>query len=345
MHVAVADSGHLQRLVVDHLATRPEVGHAQTHLIFDRPLVAPVRPTAADQSAATRSGRCACRRARPRSGSGISLPARNGLGPGSAQHRNPSGRRLPDSLGMQRPRQRLDAVDESRAGPHDEGRRVDRHDGPTGKPVTHNRSLLTAAPRPNPHGATTTTSAGNAVSSSQLAATERPPSAPPSGSPPASRTSSGTQCPGRKGGSTHSSINTRGRGRPATAAPPRRGARAASRPPLQHGRRPHRPLNPLPPSSHLAPPPPPPPPPPFPLLPPPPPPLLLSSPSPPPPPPPPPPPFPPLLPPLLPLPPPFTPPPPPPPASPLSPCASLAQSPPPPPPIPLPSPSLPLSPS
>jgi DNA-binding Lrp family transcriptional regulator len=57
VHVAVADSGHLQRLIVDHLATRPEVGHAQTHLIFDRPLVAPVRPTAADQSAAIHSGR------------------------------------------------------------------------------------------------------------------------------------------------------------------------------------------------------------------------------------------------------------------------------------------------
>jgi DNA-binding Lrp family transcriptional regulator len=48
IHVAVADSAHLQRLIVDHLATRPEVGHAQTHLIFDRPLLAPVRPTPAD---------------------------------------------------------------------------------------------------------------------------------------------------------------------------------------------------------------------------------------------------------------------------------------------------------
>jgi hypothetical protein len=34
---------------VDHLATRPEVGHAQTHLIFDRPMVAPVRPTPTDR--------------------------------------------------------------------------------------------------------------------------------------------------------------------------------------------------------------------------------------------------------------------------------------------------------
>lgn len=44
VQVAVADSAHLQRLIVDHLATRAEVGHAQTHLIFDRPLTAPVRP-------------------------------------------------------------------------------------------------------------------------------------------------------------------------------------------------------------------------------------------------------------------------------------------------------------
>lgn len=44
VHVAVPDSAHLHRLIVDHLATRPEVGHCQTHLIFDRPLVAPVRP-------------------------------------------------------------------------------------------------------------------------------------------------------------------------------------------------------------------------------------------------------------------------------------------------------------
>jgi DNA-binding Lrp family transcriptional regulator len=44
LHVAVADSAHLHRLIVDHLATRPEVGHAQTHLIFDRPMTSPVRP-------------------------------------------------------------------------------------------------------------------------------------------------------------------------------------------------------------------------------------------------------------------------------------------------------------
>jgi DNA-binding Lrp family transcriptional regulator len=51
VHVAVADSGHLHRLIVDHLTTRSEVGHAQTHLIFDRPLLAPVRPTPADTRA------------------------------------------------------------------------------------------------------------------------------------------------------------------------------------------------------------------------------------------------------------------------------------------------------
>ncbi|OLT11692.1 ArsR family transcriptional regulator [Pseudonocardia sp. CNS-139] len=44
VHVAVRDSAALHRLIVDHLTTRPEVGHAQTHLIFDRPVVAPVRP-------------------------------------------------------------------------------------------------------------------------------------------------------------------------------------------------------------------------------------------------------------------------------------------------------------
>jgi DNA-binding Lrp family transcriptional regulator len=49
LHVAVADSAHLQRLIIDDLATRPEVGHAQTHLIFDRPMVSPVRPTPTDQ--------------------------------------------------------------------------------------------------------------------------------------------------------------------------------------------------------------------------------------------------------------------------------------------------------
>jgi DNA-binding Lrp family transcriptional regulator len=49
LHVAVTDSGHLHRLIVDHLTTRPEVGHAQTHLIFDRPRVSPVRPTPAEQ--------------------------------------------------------------------------------------------------------------------------------------------------------------------------------------------------------------------------------------------------------------------------------------------------------
>ena len=49
VHVAVTDSAHLHRLIVDHFTTRPEVGHAQTHLIFDRPMVSPVRPTPADR--------------------------------------------------------------------------------------------------------------------------------------------------------------------------------------------------------------------------------------------------------------------------------------------------------
>ncbi|MEJ3655195.1 Lrp/AsnC family transcriptional regulator [Actinomycetes bacterium KLBMP 9759] len=49
VHVAVRDSGELQRLIVDHLVSRHEVGHAQTYLIFDRPHLSPIRPTAADQ--------------------------------------------------------------------------------------------------------------------------------------------------------------------------------------------------------------------------------------------------------------------------------------------------------
>ena len=43
LHVAVPDSTHLHRVLVDRLAARPEVGHCQTHLIFGRPVVAPVR--------------------------------------------------------------------------------------------------------------------------------------------------------------------------------------------------------------------------------------------------------------------------------------------------------------
>jgi DNA-binding Lrp family transcriptional regulator len=43
LHVAVTDSAHLQRLIIDALASRPEVGHCQTHLIFGRPTTAPVR--------------------------------------------------------------------------------------------------------------------------------------------------------------------------------------------------------------------------------------------------------------------------------------------------------------
>lgn len=55
LHVAVSDSADLQRIIVDHLATRPEVGHAQTHLIFDHPLTAPVRPR--DDPATSHRGR------------------------------------------------------------------------------------------------------------------------------------------------------------------------------------------------------------------------------------------------------------------------------------------------
>lgn len=43
LHVAVSDSADLQRIIMDQLATRPEVGHAQTYLIFNRPFTAPVR--------------------------------------------------------------------------------------------------------------------------------------------------------------------------------------------------------------------------------------------------------------------------------------------------------------
>lgn len=55
VQVAVADTAHLQRLIIDHLATRPEVGHAQTHLIFDRPLTAPVRPLPGDRDGRRRT--------------------------------------------------------------------------------------------------------------------------------------------------------------------------------------------------------------------------------------------------------------------------------------------------
>ncbi|EHB45868.1 transcriptional regulator, AsnC family [Mycolicibacterium rhodesiae JS60] len=47
IHVAVTDSEHLQQLIMDHLATRPEVGHAQTHLIYGAPIRTPVRPAPA----------------------------------------------------------------------------------------------------------------------------------------------------------------------------------------------------------------------------------------------------------------------------------------------------------
>ena len=43
LHVAVGDSRDLQSVIVDHLATRPEVVHAQTHLVFGSPHLAPVR--------------------------------------------------------------------------------------------------------------------------------------------------------------------------------------------------------------------------------------------------------------------------------------------------------------
>ncbi|NEE04428.1 Lrp/AsnC family transcriptional regulator [Phytoactinopolyspora halotolerans] len=44
LHVAVVDSTDLQRLIIDDLASRPEIAHCQTHLIFDRPLVTSMRP-------------------------------------------------------------------------------------------------------------------------------------------------------------------------------------------------------------------------------------------------------------------------------------------------------------
>jgi DNA-binding Lrp family transcriptional regulator len=43
LHVAVIDSTDLQRVIIDDLASRPEVGHCQTHLIFDRPLTTAMR--------------------------------------------------------------------------------------------------------------------------------------------------------------------------------------------------------------------------------------------------------------------------------------------------------------
>ncbi|MGC0363147.1 DNA-binding Lrp family transcriptional regulator [Rhodococcus sp. 27YEA15] len=44
LHVAVRDSAHLQRILIDRLATHPEVWHAQTHLIYGKAVTAPLRP-------------------------------------------------------------------------------------------------------------------------------------------------------------------------------------------------------------------------------------------------------------------------------------------------------------
>ena len=44
IHVAVPDSDHLQRLIIDHLFTRCEVGRARRHLIYGAPVHTTVRP-------------------------------------------------------------------------------------------------------------------------------------------------------------------------------------------------------------------------------------------------------------------------------------------------------------
>ena len=44
LHVAVRDSAHLQRVLIDHLAAHPEVWHAQTHLIYGKAVTSPIRP-------------------------------------------------------------------------------------------------------------------------------------------------------------------------------------------------------------------------------------------------------------------------------------------------------------
>jgi DNA-binding Lrp family transcriptional regulator len=43
IHVATTDSDHLQRFIIDHLATRLEVGHAHTYLIYGQPIRATLR--------------------------------------------------------------------------------------------------------------------------------------------------------------------------------------------------------------------------------------------------------------------------------------------------------------
>lgn len=44
LHVAVRDSAHLQRILLDHLAVHPQVWHAQTHLVYGQAVTAPIRP-------------------------------------------------------------------------------------------------------------------------------------------------------------------------------------------------------------------------------------------------------------------------------------------------------------
>ena len=121
--------------------------------------------------------------------------------------------------------------------------------GGTGHRSRTATACSTASSSPNPHGATTTRSGGQL---GQLGPARGRPTAPGRARPPAGRrpgrTSSGTQCPARYGGSIHSSTSTRGRcraghrrpaprqppaqrvdQRPAAGAPPRRPT-ARSRP-------------------------------------------------------------------------------------------------------------------
>jgi len=43
VHVVVTDSEHLQRFIIDHLATRAEVGRTHTYLIYGQPIHGSIR--------------------------------------------------------------------------------------------------------------------------------------------------------------------------------------------------------------------------------------------------------------------------------------------------------------
>lgn len=48
LHVATRDTTDLQSLIIDRLATLPQVAHCHTQLIFGSPVLAPIRPAGRD---------------------------------------------------------------------------------------------------------------------------------------------------------------------------------------------------------------------------------------------------------------------------------------------------------